>query len=354
MKIKSFERIKIMGELTEKYDKYYNYVSSLTPEWPKVMLLETTNYCNHSCVFCDHSKMTRPKGFIKESLAYRILEEAYEEGTKEVGFYMFGEPLLDQNLEKYISYAKKIGYSYTFITTNGFMLDEKRMISIVDSGIDSIKFSINGGNKNHYFFAHGMDCFEKVRDNLIRLSEYRKINNKNYKIYISSVLTKYTQNDELEIRKIFSSYVDDIDISNCHNQAGYISDEIEGILKIEGTPHSYFINNSCFYPFNRLHITYEGYLTLCCVDYQNYLVVEDLNHTSLKDAWNSKKFQDIRQKHINDRLEGTLCYNCLKNTVSNIKPISEEYAFLLNFNSEKQSGLVKSRVEKLLDSENKE
>ena len=38
-------------------------------------------------------------------------------------------------------------------------------------------------------------------------------------------------------------------------------------------------------PFNRIHVTWEGYLTLCCVDYQNYLIVEDLNKISLWDAY---------------------------------------------------------------------
>lgn len=188
---------------------------------------------------------------------------------------MFGEPLLDKNLESYIKYAKELGYSYTFITTNGSMLNEKRMISIIASGLDSIKFSMNGGSKEHYNFAHGMDCFQQVKDNIIRLSNYRKQINKNFKIYISSVLTKYTQKDREKINSMFSPYVDDILVLECHNQGGNMNYEVENVLKIADNKNVHAEKGFCFLPFNRLHITYEGYLSLCCVDYQNFLAIED-------------------------------------------------------------------------------
>ena len=338
-----------MGELKQKYNRYYNYNRIINPEFPKVMLMETTNCCNHNCIFCSHSKMTRPKGFMREELAYRILKEAYQGGVEEVGFYMLGEPLLDQNLEKYIKYAKEQGFSYTFLTTNGFLLDEKRMISIIDSGLDSIKFSFNGGCRDHYHFAHGVDCFQQVRNNIIRLSDYRKDNKLNFKIYISSVLTRYTQEDEKDINEIFASYVDDIDIIYCHNQCGNMNDEVENALAIEGEYGVVPQNGFCFYPFNRLHITYEGYLTLCCADFQNFLVVEDLNNISLKDAWSSERFQQIRKRHMDRNLERTLCYNCINNTISNIEPLLESYAFPCCQEYDKRMEMIQSRIEKCIN-----
>lgn len=169
--------------------------------------------------------------------------------------------------------------------------------------------------------------------------------------YVSSVLTKYTQNDGMEIRNIFSSYVDDIIINNCISQSGYINDGVESILKIEEANNPHSKSGSCFLPFNRLYVTYEGYLTLCCADYQNYVVVEDLNNMSLKEAWYSEKFQKIRQRHIDEKLEGTLCYNCLKNTVSYIKPISEEFAYPYCQSSNEDLDMVRSRIDRLLESD---
>lgn len=337
-----------MNELEKKYNQYYNYAPSLTPKFPKVMLLETTNHCNHNCIFCSHSKMSRAKGFMKEELAYRLLREAYRGGVREVGFYLLGEPLLDHNLEKYISYAKKLGYSYTFLTTNGFLLDEQRMVSIINAGLDSIKFSFNAGSREHYIFVHGVDCYEKVKDNIIRLSNYRKEKNYNFKIYMSSMLTKYTQNDDKLIKNMFSSYVDHIVIDNCISQDGK-NDEIDDMLVIEGSKNIPSRKKSCFYPFNRLHITYEGYLNLCCIDFQNFLVIEDLNDMSLEDAWTSEKFQQIRQKHIDGNLEKTLCYNCINDTCSIVEPISEAFAAPYNHNSGKRKEMIQTRIDRLLN-----
>ncbi len=82
----------------------------------------------------------------------------------------------------------------------------------------------------------------------------------------------------------------------------------------------------CSLPFNSIHVTYEGYLTACCIDFQNYLVVADLNRQKLKDAWLNEEFIELRQKHLEDKLDGTLCYNCLYNMEKNIKPVIPELA----------------------------
>lgn len=338
-----------MDEFKNKYNEYYNLPHSQLPPFPKTMLLETTNYCNHSCIFCAHTKMTRPNGFMKENMAFRVLEEAYQLGTREVGFYMFGEPLLDKNLERYIKYAKEVGYTYTFITTNGYLLDKEKMVSIIDAGLDSIKFSFNGGTKEHYLFAHGVDGFERVKSNIIALSDYRLNEAKKFRIYISSVLTKYTKDDGAEIRKIFGCAVDDILILECHNQGGNMNYEIENALKISDSRNVHSEKGFCFMPFNRIHITWEGYVTLCCVDYQNYLVIEDLNKVSLWDAWNSKQFQEIRRKHLENTLEGTLCYNCLHNANSKISPLSNEYAYPYCSDTEKRMGVLQERINGLLN-----
>lgn len=262
---------------------------------------------------------------------------------------MFGEPLLDRNLEQYIKYAKELGFVYTFITTNGSLLDERRMISVIEAGLDSIKFSLNGATREHYLFAHGVDSFEQVKENIIRISEYRKESNKDFKIYISSVLTKYTQDDGKKIKDMFFPYVDDVFALECHNQGGNMNYEIENELKITKNSNVHSEKGFCFMPFNRIHITWEGYLTLCCVDYQNYLAIENLNEISLKEAWHSLKFQQIRQMHLDNKLEGTLCYNCLKNVISEVRPIFDDYACPYSFDRDEHMRILQARLENLRD-----
>ena len=84
------------------------------------------------------------------SLVYKILEEAQKEGANSVGLYATGEPFLNKNLEDFIKYAKKVGYTYVYITTNGAACTPKRMEKAINNGLDSIKFSIHGGTSETY------------------------------------------------------------------------------------------------------------------------------------------------------------------------------------------------------------
>jgi len=316
------------NEFNIRQKKYYEIEKELNPEFPRNMLLEITNVCNHSCIFCANSKSTRKKKFIDINFAKRILKEAYDLGTREVGFYSTGEPLVDKNLEIYIQEAKKIGYNYIYITTNGALMDQERAQSIIAAGIDSIKFSINAGTKQSYKFIHGNDDFERVYNNLKYIYEYRKLNKLKFKIFMSCILTRYTKNEKELINDKFSKYVDEIVFLNCKNQCGVMY-EVNNRLTIDDELEN--INKSiCPLPFNKIHVTCEGYLTACCADFQNYLAIADLNTISLEFAWSNKEFQILRRMHLENKLEGTLCYNCFKNENVDIKPIKQELSTRYN------------------------
>ena len=64
---------------------------------------------NHRCVFCGYSNMRRKKVKCDKSLMMNILEDAYALGTREVGFYLVGEPLMCNDIEDYIAKAKTLG-----------------------------------------------------------------------------------------------------------------------------------------------------------------------------------------------------------------------------------------------------
>lgn len=336
------------SELSLRQLNYYNREETIIPNIPKNMLLEVTNICNHSCVFCANSKSSRKKGYIDEEFAKRILREAYKLGTREVGFYSTGEPLLNKNLEIYIREAKEIGYEYTYITTNGALLNKERIESLIQVGIDSIKFSINSGTAQNYKFIHGRDEFEKVYDNLKNLYIYRKEKKLKFKIFISCILTRYTENEKELVKNIFSAYVDEIVFLNCKNQCGVMY-EVNGKLTLD-SPILKEDNKICPLPFNKLHVTYDGYLTACCADFQNYLAISDLNKNSLKDAWECKEFQELRKKHLEDNLEETLCFNCLKNTNSEIKPLVSELSTKYNSITFDKSNEIVNRIQLLKNS----
>lgn len=320
------------------------YDGNTVCEFPKNMLIEPTNICNHSCLMCANSKGTRKRGVIDKGLAKRILKEAYDLGTREVGFYGMGEPLLDENLEDHIAYAKSLGYEYVYITTNGALLSETRAETLMNAGIDSIKFSINAATPKDYLLIHGKDDFDKVIKNLICLDNMRKKQKRKIAIYISFIVTRYTESDKELFRKKYQNYADDIIFFDCKG-AGDMIDEVGKYLSVSQNSMDFDRNFICPMVFNKLHVTYEGYLTMCCDDLQNYLAVADLNEESLKEAWNNQSAQGLRKRHLEHNLEGTRCYNCINGCNEKISPLRPELAMAYDVEKWNKEHEIKERID---------
>lgn len=334
-----YKRIKEISEI-KKYE--------LNPKMPnKNLLIEVTNKCNCNCIFCANSKMIRKRKFIDKNLVKKVLTEAYDLGVKEVGFYTTGESLLNPDLSSYIKLAKSIGYKYVYITTNGILLNEKKVKEIVDSGIDSIKLSINAINKEDYKLIHGVDFYDKVFDNLKRLYEYRKNKKLSFNIFVSYIATRYTDYNTEDIKKNFMNYSDEVVIINVRNQSGMMPEisELLSCKKEEGKIESKRLV-PCHYVFDTINVSCEGYLTACCTDFENYLAYADLNKTSLKEAWNNKIITELRRKHLKNKLEGTLCYNCIYNSHVNPMPLSKEFTETETLENALQSSVVIKRLKK--------
>lgn len=310
-----------MKEISNAKHKY------IYPPFPtKNLLIEVTNACNCNCIFCANSKMKRKRKFIDKNLVFKVLDEAFELGMREVGFYTTGESLLDDNLALYIKKAKKIGFNYVYITTNAILLNENKTKDLIDAGIDSIKLSINGINEGDYIFIHGFDYYEQVMLNLKKLFNYRNKYNLTFKIFVSYIATRYTDYDINEIKKHFENLCDEVAVVNVRNQSGMMP-EINRLLSCINTDNKIQAERvvPCHYVFDTVNVSCEGYLTACCTDFENYLAYANLNITSLKDAWHNELITSLRKKHLENNLCDTLCSNCIKCSLIIPKPLSIDY-----------------------------
>lgn len=307
--------------LKERIENNKKYEECLYPKFPtKNMLIELTNICNHKCIFCANQKMTRKKGFINLDFVKKILKEAYELGIREVGFYTTGEPFVSADLENCIELAKKAGMDYVYITTNGALALPERIQNSIESGLDSIKFSINGTNRKNYMFIHGKDDFHTVYENLKFCYEYRKKTDKKYNIFVSHVITKYTEKHLEEFKEKFQKISDEIFFIQAQNQGGLMPEINEHLINKEQAVSK----QGCNLLFNAINITYEGYMTACSEDFENALVVADLNKCSLMDAWHSSEFVNLRKRYLDGKLQGTLCKCCLENNRYRFELLSEQ------------------------------
>jgi cyclic pyranopterin phosphate synthase len=100
----------------------------------KQVCIETTNRCNLDCFFC----FNRPVYGNKEKTldtekVFSVIRQAKKMGVERIRF-TGGEPLLDENLLSYISYAKEMGLS-VWLNSNGTLTNRygKKLLQGVDS-----------------------------------------------------------------------------------------------------------------------------------------------------------------------------------------------------------------------------
>jgi radical SAM protein with 4Fe4S-binding SPASM domain len=300
------------------------FMASENPPFPKEIFLDLTSFCNHKCVFCANPKISNKKT-MEEEMVHRVLKEAYDCGTRDLGLYATGESFLVKNLADYIKLAKDIGYEYLFITTNGALATPERVEPVLDAGLDSIKFSISAGVRETYKEIQGKDDFNQVIENLKNVFLYRQKTGLKFRIYVTMVYTNQTKNEVEILKNIVSPYIDEWDPHPLNNQCGNMhqNNEIGEIDPLN--PRARGKTNICFQPFKSFTITPEGYVSGCVLDYSMDLILGDLNKTTLKETWTSDLYREFRRRHMAREYKGSICHNCINNTNEPVIPLSPGY-----------------------------
>lgn len=76
-----------------------------------------------------------------------------------------GEPLLNKDLPRMISYLKERG-TYVLFNSNGILINAKRGQALIDAGLDEYRLSMDGASRETYATVRGVDAFDKVWRNI--------------------------------------------------------------------------------------------------------------------------------------------------------------------------------------------
>ena len=317
-----------MSYISELNDKYILEEFEIYPNITEsVLRLEVTNICNHRCIFCPHVLQKRKPAHIDDKLAKRIILEAAKLGVKKVALFLNGEPFLNKNLIEYISFCKKNNYEFVFVTTNG-TAEPEEYFKAMEAGLDSLKFSINGTSRENYKRVHGCDQYDRVLDTLVKVKKYRDQHELECRLLTGCVVTTYVENElETHLKKM-RTLTDDLAFLEIDNFAGYMIEEKKkyGVKIPENIPGYSFPEKKlpCSLINNSINVTSEGFLTLCCSEALNMMVVEDLNKISLQEAWFSERMTKIRSEHKKKQLSNIQCKRCIENIPYVCSPINDE------------------------------
>jgi MoaA/NifB/PqqE/SkfB family radical SAM enzyme len=312
------------GYLGSQVDRWINIGGrqSVTPPLPEKIGIEINNSCNHKCYFCPNPTMERSRSVMDDAMVMRVTREAFEAGIRQISFYSGGEPFLNKNLAKYVRYAKDLGFSYVYLSSNGGKVVSSRIQAVIDAGLDSIKFSVNAGDRDTYALVHGHDEFDDVIENIEFVARYRQETNKSLRLFVSFVDTPLSHDTFPALKERIGHLVDEVVIYPFVVIGTPLKKRTEKdgterpFIGYEATDRSEDWNQTrlklpCYQLWSYLNVTMEGYLSACCSDYNNDLVVGNLHDMSLMDAWHSEEFQEFRRRHIHRDVRGTLCEGCI-------------------------------------------
>ncbi|OFX10425.1 MAG: hypothetical protein A2516_10535 [Alphaproteobacteria bacterium RIFOXYD12_FULL_60_8] len=289
-----------------------------TPPCPPSVKIELTARCDFQCFFCATSSNLRGKGEMDWALLEKILVEMREAGVEEIGMFYLGESFLYKKLPEAIALARKIGYPYIFLTTNGRLATQDRTRACFEAGLDSLKFSFNFADAEQCKEITKVDAFDKVVQNIkdakAARDEVEARTGHCCGLYASSILYDGEQLSRMkQAVETITPYVDEHYWLPLYGQAG-LTAGARGTTPVAGNIGRADNRRAplpCWSLFTEGHVTWDGKLAACCFDHDGRFDMGDLNHTSFLEAWRAQPFQALRAANLKKDVTGTACETCI-------------------------------------------
>ncbi|WP_028220937.1 pyrroloquinoline quinone biosynthesis protein PqqE [Paraburkholderia oxyphila] len=145
---------------------------------PLWLLAELTYRCPLHCAFCYNPvDFAHHEAELDTDTWCRVIGEARKMGAAQIGF-SGGEPLLRDDLETLVAYARGLGF-YTNLITSGIGLNEERIDALKRAGLDHIQLSFQDSTRELNDFLTSTRTFERKQRvaTLIKAYDYPMVLN---------------------------------------------------------------------------------------------------------------------------------------------------------------------------------
>lgn len=293
---------------------------------PEQIIIESTNMCNLKCPLCPtgFSGIKRKEGFLAIQNFRKIIDEIGEY-IYYLGLTSYGEPFLNKDILKMISYAKSKGI-LVLIYTNAQLIDRSCAAGIVDSGLDGILISMDGARQASYEKYKKGGELHKVIDAIRFIQEAKEDRGSKYpSITIQCVVMKQNESELEDIRGLARSLKADklvfkkvCDLRHFPHSFEEIEDYIPdnpdyrayrkecGLVKWNTDKSD---RNFCDMAWNYPTINWDGTLYPCCFDYNSFNL-GNVVVSGFRSLWNSRDFVSLRRRILKSKKSIAGCANC--------------------------------------------
>jgi len=291
----------------------YGFNGRLSELFPSQLMVDITEVCNLGCIHCAHPAFKLSKVYAKSMLDPKLNQKAVDEIrehgkdiTKYIRYTSNGEPLVHPKSYEMIQYAVDNSKTKITLTTNGTLLNEKKMTKLLDTGLHMIDISIDAFEDDTYKKVRVGGDLKITRKNVLKILELKKKINSQTKIIVSFVEQKENTSDIENFMKFWNdSGADQVLIRKLHTNSGSNSDRTCSSGKKENVQR-----RPCLYPWERIVLTAKGLLSFCPTDWYGKSVINDYRECTIKDLWNCDFYKDLRSQHIKNDFTNKFCLKC--------------------------------------------
>lgn len=269
---------------------------------PERIQLELVFGCNASCIMCPvNMPSKRKKGIMSIDLFKKIVDEMapFKEHIGKFDLWGLGEPLLDKTLYEKIAYARSKGFRNLAIATNTDLLKKEYQNHLLESGLDTVIFSIDGYKKEtHERIRLGLN-FDRVIENAQSIIEKRNTGNYKTRFVFRFIRQESNKAEWEDFKEYWTSRIsperEDMIIGyDVHTWGGEMPVSDSSIekrdLEIEQKP--------CHHVYDRLMVLQDGTVPMCCSDmHHGKYALGNVNESLPIDVFNNEKINKIREIH---------------------------------------------------------
>ncbi len=296
--------------LGEKFAVYRNSWKEnprkmLVGDFPLHLDIESNNTCNLRCSMCQIPFREMKPGYMDFKLLDRILAEAKRYSLPSVKFNYRGEPLMHPRIVEFVRRAKDAGVLEVQFNSNGALLTSELSLGLIEAGLDRIKFSIDGVSAETYNSIRKGTTYEKTIPKIIEFIEIR--NRLNRKLPAVQVQMVYMASNHREAENYIEFWQDKINrIGFSRYRSGYNSIGNKGKIKESGQ------RMACQQLWQRLVVTWDGIVLMCCGDHQLQSPIGVLSDgQTLVNIWKGEQLAWIREQHCKGDFDTiAACRNC--------------------------------------------
>ena len=301
--------------------------------YPVQLTIDPINICNMHCKLCPTG--TGVQGRKRSIMSFDIFKKIIDECGAYlwvIDMYNWGEPLLNKDIFKMITYARERNIDVN-ISTNLNYFNDDMCISLINSGLNKLIISLDGASQESVENYQKGNDFQLVIKNIEKIVKCKELlKSKSPFIQWRFLVNKYNENeiekakllakrlkiDKLEIGMIRCSMGEELLLNKetqYENVKEYLPDNEELSMYDYSLKQKKNIGNICKLLWFVSAIQPDGSVSPCEAVWNERFDFGNINDSPFMKIWNSEKYQSARKISRGDKISenGHICYICTRN-----------------------------------------